>query len=252
MLDNATVEKLKDMHLNIMAKEFQAQTGNRDIGGMSFEERFGMLVDAEWDNRKNNRMARLIRAAGYPEQGASLEGIEYHADRELDKALITRLGMCGYIKDSRNVIMLGATGSGKTYISNALGMAANRKFYSSRYIRLPELLMELAFGRADGSYKKILKSFKAVDLLILDDWLLYPLKEADTRELLEIAEARCKTASTIFCSQMDVPGWHDRIGESSEPTLADAICDRIVHNSYRITIKGESMRQRKSLQNCKD
>ena len=252
MLDNATVEKLKEMHLNIMAKEFQAQTGNRDIGGMPFEERFGMLVDAEWDNRKNNRMTRLIRAANYPEPGASLEGIEYHADRELDKPLITRLGMCGYIKDSRNVIILGATGSGKTYISNALGMAANRKFYSSRYIRLPELLMELAFGRADGSYKKILKSLKAVDLLILDDWLIYPIKEADTRELLEIAEARCKSGSTIFCSQMDVPGWHDRIGEPSEPTLADAICDRIVHNSYRITVKGESMRQRKSLLNCKD
>ena len=112
MLDNATVEKLKEMHLNIMAKEFQAQTGNRDICGMSFEERFGMLVDAEWDSRKNNRMSRLIKAANYPEPGASLEGIEYHADRELDKTLITRLGMCGYIKDSRNVIILGATGSG--------------------------------------------------------------------------------------------------------------------------------------------
>jgi len=158
--------------------------------------------------------------------------------------------MCGYIKDCRNIIILGATGSGKTYISNALGVAANRKFYSSRYIRLPELLMELAFGREDGSYKKLVKGLKAVDLLILDEWLLYPLKEADTRELLEIAEARCKNASTIFCSQMDIPGWHNRIGE---PTLADAICDRIVHNSYKIIVKGdESMRQRKSLQNCKD
>jgi len=252
MLDNATVEKLREMHLHTMANEFQAQSGNRDIVGMSFEERFGMLVDAEWDSRKNNRMGRLIKAANYLESRASLEGIEYHADRELDKTLITRLGMCGYIKDSRNVIILGATGSGKTYISNALGIAANRKFYSSRYIRLPELLMELAFGRADGSYKKILKSFKTVDLLILDDWLIYPLKEIDTRELFEIAEARCKIGSTIFCSQMDVPGWHDRIGETSESTLADAICDRIVHNSYRIIIKGESMRQRKSLQDCKD
>jgi len=217
-----------------MAQEFQSQMENRDISAMSFEERFGMMVDSEWNNRKNNRLARLIREANYPIAGACLEDIEYNADRDLDKSYITRRGMCDYIKDCRNIIILGATGSGKTYIANALGMAANRKFFSVRYVRIPDLMTDLAIGHMDGSYKKILKAYKQVNLLILDEWLLYPLKEMDARELLEIAEARYQKASTIFCSQFDVPGWHQKIGET---TLADAICDRIVHDSYTIVIR---------------
>ena len=174
----------------------------------------------------------------------NMEDIEYHPDRKLDKAQITRLATCNYIQDYHNVVILGATGSGKTYLSNAFGMAASRNFYSVKYVRLPDLLSEFTIARGEGSYRKIIKQYKQVKLLILDEWLLFPLKESEARDLLEIVEARHKKASTIFCSQFDVAGWHLKIGET---TLADAICDRIVHDSYTIMIEGDSMRKRKGI-----
>lgn len=245
MLDNNTVSKLHDMKLSTMASAFQRQLGASGFKEMSFEERFGLLVDAEWIARKNNRLNRLIRHADYAFPGACLENVEYHADRQLDKALITRLGTCNYVQECHNIIILGATGSGKTYLANAFGMTASRNFYPVRYVRIPDLLGELAIARAEGNYRKVIKNYKQVKLLILDEWLLYPLKDTEARDLLEIAESRYKKASTIFCSQFEVGGWHQKIGET---TLADAICDRIVHDSYTIVIGGiDSMRKRKGL-----
>lgn len=245
MLDNNTVRKLHEMKLSAMAAAFQKQLQDNSFADMSFEERFGLLADAEWTARKNNRLKRLIRSADYAFPNACLEDVEYHADRRLDKALIARLGTCGYIDEFHNIIILGATGSGKTYLANAFGMTANRNFYPVRYVRLPDLLGELAIARAEGTYRKVMKQYRQVKLLILDEWLLYPLKEPEARDLLEIAEGRCKKASTIFCSQFEVGGWHQKIGE---PTLADAICDRIVHDSYTIVIGGaDSMRKRKGI-----
>lgn len=245
MLDYNTVSKLQEMRLSTMAASFQKQLSGNAASELSFEDRFGLLVDAEWTARKNNRLGRLIRKADYAFPGACLEDVEYHADRKLDKALITRLGSCAYVEDCRNIIILGATGSGKTYLANAFGTTASRNFYSVRYVRLPELLAELAVARAEGIYGKTMKQYKQVKLLILDEWLLYPLKDTEARDLLEIAESRYKRASTIFCSQFEVGGWHQKIGE---PTLADAICDRIVHDSYSIIIGGiDSMRKRKGL-----
>jgi DNA replication protein DnaC len=245
MLNENTVTKLHEMRLSVMAQAFKDQMKGEDFSSMSFEERFGLLVDSEWVTRKNNRLKKLIRDANYVMSDACVENIEYHNDRNLDKAQIGRLSTCNYIREYHNIIILGATGSGKTYLSNALGMAASRNFYTVKYVRIPDLLTELAIARGDGSYRKLMAKYKQVKLLILDEWLLFPPKENEARDLLEIVEARYKKASTVFCSQFEVAGWHHKIGE---PTLADAICDRIVHDSYTIVIGGkDSMRKRKGI-----
>jgi DNA replication protein DnaC len=249
MLDNNTVSKLKEMKMGVMAANFQRQLADKAVSELSFEERVGLIVDAEWMSRKNNRMKRLIRNTGFSMPEACVEGIEYHPDRELDKALILRLSTCNFVEEHHNVIILGATGSGKSYLANAFGVAAARMFHTVRYVRLPDLLGELAIARAEGTYRKVMKQLKQINLLILDEWMLYQMKEVEARDLLEIAEARYKKASTIFCSQHDVGDWHNKIGES---TVADAILDRIVHDSYRIVIASDhddsiSMRQRKGL-----
>lgn len=245
MLAENTANKLQEMKLTAMARAFKAQLTDPDAAGLSFEDRFGLLVDQKWISRKNNHLKRLIKNARFSESGACVEDIEYHADRNLDKAQIARLAACNYIAEHHNIMLLGATGSGKTYIACALGMAAIRNFLTVRYVRLPELLAELAIARGNGTFRKVIGQYKKPALLILDEWLLYPLKETESRDLLEIAEARYKKASTIFCSQFDVPGWRDKIGD---PILADAICDRIVHDSYSIVIDcKESMRKRKGV-----
>lgn len=244
MLTENTVSKLHEMKLSVMAQSFREQMTSQECMGLSFEDRFSLIVDSEWASRKSNRLNRLIRSAEYAIPGASIEDIEYSPERKLDKTLISRLSSCAYILESNNVIVLGATGVGKTFVASALGMAANRSFYAAKYIRLPDLLAELAISRGDGTYRKVMKKYKQIKLLILDEYLLFPLKEPEARDLLEIVEARHKVASTIFCSQFAVAGWYAKIGE---PTLADAICDRIVHNSYTIKIEGNSMRKRKGI-----
>lgn len=249
MLNNNTISKLRDMRLSVMGTAFNEQLSNRSMAELSFEERVGLMVDAEWTFRKNNRLTKLARGAGFTMPEACVEDIEYHSDRGLDKALIARLSTCNFVDECHNVIILGAAGSGKSYLANAFGIAATRKLKTVRYIRLPDLFGELAIARAEGTYRKAMKQLQQVKLLILDEWLLYPLKESEARDLLEIAESRYKKASTIFCSQHDVGDWHGKIGES---TVAEAILDRIVHDSYRIIITSDqadsiSMRQRKGL-----
>jgi DNA replication protein DnaC len=244
MLTENTVSKLHEMRLSVMAQSFREQMTNQECMGLSFEDRFSLIVDSEWASRKSNRLNRLIRSAEYAIPGASIEDIEYSLERKLDKTLISRLSSCAYVLEANNVIVLGATGVGKTFVASALGMAANRNFYAVKYIRLPDLLAELAISRGDGTYRKVMKKYKQIKLLILDEYLLFPLRESEARDLLEIVEARHKVASTIFCSQFAVAGWYAKIGES---TLAEAICDRIVHNSYTIKIEGNSMRKRKSI-----
>jgi len=246
MLNENTISKLQEMHLTVMAKKLKEQLSDSNMNALSFEDRVGLMVDAEWLSRKNNHLRRLIKNAGFADSEACIENIEYHSDRNLDKTQIARLATCNYISEHHNVMLLGATGSGKTYLACALGMAAARNFLSVKYVRLPELLVELSIARNNGTFPKVIQQFKKPTLLIIDEWLLYPLKETEARDLLEIAESRYKKASTIFCSQFDVPGWREKIGD---PIMADAICDRIVHDSYSIVVDcKESMRKRKGVQ----
>ncbi len=245
MLDQTTINKLHEMKLSAMAEAFRKQIQDQALSSLTFEERFGLIIDIEWAKRKNNRLDRLIRNAGFSNNSACIENIEYTADRKLDKTQITTLATCNYIQEKHNIIVLGAAGAGKSYLGCAFGIAACRNFFGVKYIRLPELFNDLAVARGEGSYKKLIKEYKKVSLLILDEWLLMPLSSLEARDILEIVEARYERAATIFISQFAPQGWHGKIGEE---TLADAILDRIVHDSYTIFIDGkDSMRKKKGL-----
>ena len=242
MTNENTLSKLNDMRMTAMAETYMDQLRNPQYQDLSFEDRFSLLVDREWSRRQNNKLDRLMKNAGFRDTQASIEGIEYHADRKLDKAQILRLATGNYIKEKHNIIVKGASGNGKTYLGCAFGIAACHQFYHVQYTRLPDLLDELAIARGEGTYRKVMKKYTKQDLLILDEWLLTSLKDSEARDLLEIVESRHQNGSTIFCSQFDPRGWHEKIGEG---TLADAILDRIVHDSYSILIDGhQSMRER--------
>jgi len=199
-----------------------------------FEDCFGLLVDIEYTTRKNNRKKRLIKNADLDQPQANVHDINYTSGRKLNKKLIERLAGCEYIKEGHNVIITGATGSGKSYLSCALGMEACKSYFSTKYRRLPELLAELAIARGEGKFKETIKQYQKYTLLILDEWLLVKLTESEARDLLEIIHARHHKVSTIFCSQFAPMGWYNKFPEGQ---IADAILDRIVHDSYLIEIQ---------------
>ncbi|RKL61262.1 AAA family ATPase [Thermoanaerobacteraceae bacterium SP2] len=233
MTNQTTINKLIEMRLTAMADAYRMQLKEHSLDHLSFEERLGLLVDIEYTSRKNNRLKRLIRNANFDQSYACIADINYSAGRKLDKALIDRLATCTFITDKHNIIIMGASGAGKSYLTCAFGMEACKQYYTVKYVRLPELLTDLAIARGEGVYKKVLSQYRKVDLLILDEWMLVSLTETEARDLLELIHARHKRASTIFCSQFSPAGWHSKIGEA---TLADAILDRIVHDSYTIEI----------------
>ena len=244
MINSATINKLIEMRLTAMATAFRTQMEDRSMYGFSFEERLGMLVDVEYTTRKNNRLHRLIKNATFDQPGACIADINYRSGRKLNKNLIERLSSCEYITEKHNIIVLGATGAGKSYIACAFGMEACKRHYTVKYIRLPELLSELAIARGEGGFKRSINQYKKYSLLILDEWMLVSLSETEARDLLEIIHCRHKNASTIFCSQFAPAGWYKKI---SEATLADAILDRIVHDSYTIEIQYADTNQDKSM-----
>jgi DNA replication protein DnaC len=236
MTNEETIGKLTAMRMTTMANAFRQQLKTPDSFNLSFEERLGLLTDIEWTSRKNHRLKKLIQAATFDQSQAYIADINYVAQRKLDRALISRLATCSYIAEKHNVIILGATGSGKSYMACALGMEACKQFYSVKYIRLPDLLTDMAIARGNGTIKKLLEQYLKVNLLVLDEWLLVTLRESEARDLFEIVHYRHKKASTIFCSQFAPAGWHSKI---SDALIADAILDRIVYDSYLIEIHSD-------------
>lgn len=208
MMNEQTLTRLHEMKLNGMAEAYKEQAENKDFQKMSFEERLSLLVDLEFSRRRSNKLQRLIKAATFLDSKACIQDIEYHEDRKLDKELILKLASGLYIQDYHNIILKGPTGSGKSFLASAFGVSACRQFYKVKYIRLPELLDELTLAKlaADASYRKLIKKYTKVNLLILDEWLLTNLSTDEAAILLENTESRHKVASTIFCSQIDPSG----------------------------------------------
>jgi len=244
MINQPTFEKLVQMRMSAMADAYRQREEDPAAAGLSFEERMGLLVDAEYWSRHNNRLKRNIHKAMLDQPQASLSDINYTSGRLLDRNLIQSLAAGQYIREQHNIIILGATGSGKTYLACAFGMEACRQGFTVRYARLPELLEELNIARGEGCFKKAIAALKKIQLLILDEWMLISLTETEARDLLELIHARHKRGSIIFCSQFEPTGWY---GKLPEATVADAILDRIVHDSYTIEIKPADKEDQKSM-----
>lgn len=239
MLNEQTADKLYAMKLNALADAFKEQMNSTEFSELPFHERFGLLVDRQWTWRENQRLTRLLKNARL-KINACLEDIDYRSPRGLDKSVLMNLASCDWIRKHQNVIITGATGTGKTFIACALANKACREGLKALYSSSPRLHYDLAIARADGSYAALLAKLAKTQLLILDDLGMAPMSDYERRNLLEVIEDRNGSGSTIVASQLPVEKWHETIGD---PTIADAFLDRIVHNAHRINLKGDSMRK---------
>jgi len=242
MLHHPTLDKLTTLRLTGMHKALSEQLALPNIDDLSFEERLGLLADRELTERENRRLQTRLRQARL-KQSACLEDLDTRTPRGLDKALVTQLATGQWIREGLNLLLLGPTGVGKTWIACALAQQACRQGYTTRYLRAPRLFEDLQLAHADGRFPKLMTSYAKTDLIVLDDWGLVSLNTTARRDLLELLDDRHGHRSTLVTSQLPVEHWHEVIGD---PTLADAILDRLVHSAYRLTLKGESMRKRKA------
>lgn len=239
MLINPTAERLSRMRLHGMAEAFLAQQNSSDYQSLSFEDRFGLLVDQEWSYRQNRRLTQLLKNARL-RIAACMEDIDYHHPRSLDRSTMQSLASCNWITAHQNLLITGPTGIGKTFAACALANAACRHGFTVRYWRLPRLLSDISMARADGSYLKLLRQLAKTELLILDEWGMAPLTAMDCRELLEVIDDRAQIHSTLIVSQLPLENWHAIF---ADPTIADAVLDRLVHTAFKIQLRGESMRK---------
>lgn len=240
MLNEPTIEKLHALRLRSMADAWLAQQRDTTLGALTFDERFAMLVDAEHLARDNRRLTRLLKDAELRIPNACIEDVDTTGARGLDRAMVRQLGSCTWVAENLNILITGATGVGKSYIASALGQAACRRRLRVVYRRVPRLFDEIALARADGSYARLLSRLAKANVLILDDLGLGTTTEAQRHDLLEVIEDRYGRAATVVTSQMPIPKWHEWIGD---PTVADAVLDRLVHNAYKLDLRGNSKRK---------
>jgi DNA replication protein DnaC len=237
-----TIDRLYELRLHGMRQALKDRSDKGDCERLSFDERLSLLIEAEDAWRQTQRIHIRIKKARI-RQNARIEELDYRAARGIDRGTLEALASCRWLKEKRNVILVGPTGVGKTFVSSALTLRACEEGFSARYVRAPRLLHDLDVARADGTYRNKLSALNHVDLIVLDDWLVAPLHDAHRRDLLEILDDRYDMKSTMIATQLPVEHWHEAIGD---PTLADAILDRLVHNAYRLELKGESMRRAKA------
>jgi DNA replication protein DnaC len=243
MLNQPMIEKLLAMRLHGMVEALKAQEQDHAVHELSFLERFALLVDQQWSWHENQALARRLKAAKL-KGSACVEDIDYRAVRGLDKAMMRTFAKdSAWVRNHENIFVIGPCGVGKSFLATALAQKACRDGYSALYLRAAALSRELALTRADGSLRHLLARLARIDVLIIDDWAMAPLQEAERREVWEICEDRYQTRSTILTSQLPVSRWHERIGD---PTIADGILDRLVHNAHRIEMRGESMRKKRN------
>lgn len=240
MLTHTTATTLRSLKLTGMATAFEEQLTQPPTQSLSFEERFGLLVDRERTHRDDKRLQRLLKQARLKQSNACIENVDHRAGRGLDKSLIASLASCDWIRHHHNVLITGPSGSGKTWIACALANQACRQGLSALYVRVPRLFEELTIAHADGSFGRRLAQFAKADVVVLDDFGLSKIGHAERSDLLEIIDDRINAKATIVTSQLPVDQWHTYL---NDPTLADAILDRVVHASHRLELMGESMRK---------